>query len=117
MFDYHNYLNICEQVKELQKAKIGLEVEMYKKHSQIVRDNEEGLTKIVDGDYTVKITRKINRTVNQDIAEELGGFGLKTKYSWSKAEFDKLSPLDKKVMAKAITEKPGKPSFDVEINL
>ena len=114
------YQEYFKAKKELAHAKANLlaqEALIFTRHKDKLTSDGEGSTKITDGSWQVKITQKLNRTIDQKGAEQLGGLGLKAKYAWSKTEYAKLDDNQKKIVNAVITTKPGKPSFEIKENL
>ena len=78
----------------------------------------EGATSEVVGINKVTLTRKINRTVNEEKVNELAptlrSRFFKTKHSLIMDKYRNAEKSDLLVLSKCLTSKPGKPSLKIE---
>jgi hypothetical protein len=87
-----------------------------------IEENLDGTKTVKDGDYTVKIIGRLNRSVNSETLQELAAWHglsehLPNLFRW-KPEINMTlwKAADAKItsaLAGAITTKPGRPSFTI----
>lgn len=84
---------------------------------------EEGTKTIEDCGYAVKITTRINRTINGDLLQEVAAEHgltehLSTLFRWKpEINMKGWKDADKSIttpLSRAITAKPGRPTFNIE---
>ena len=114
MLLFEEHARYKSQLAEVQKNLLRVESQIYEKHQTALDAKTEGTVNIVDGDYKIKVIKRLNRTIDQEKAAELNGLGLVTKFSWSKVEYSKLTESEKLIANEAITTKVGKPTFSLE---
>lgn len=103
---------VLDQAKE---SLLKAETALYKARKRELDAKAEGTVTINEGIYVVKVTKKLNRTIDQKKAEEFGGVGLVKKYSFSKTEYNRLPDSNKAQIDNCMITKPGKPGFKVEV--
>lgn len=111
---YERWLELKKQKDAISAAMIAEEAVIFTHLKNQLKD--EGSTTINEGPYRVKVITRMNRSIDQAGAEQIGGLGLAKKYSWSKTEYSKLSDEQKHIVNAVVTSKPGKPTFKVEVN-
>ena len=111
---YREWIQYKKRADHIKEMMIMVEAKIYTKHQEALDAKQEGAVSLQDGDYKLKVTKRLNRTIDQQKAAEMNGLGLAKKYSWSKKEYDLLSDADRKIANEAITTKVGKPTFSVE---
>ena len=110
---YSDWMRIKKEIDRLKVDLLTQEKLIYLRHKDILEEKDEGVVKITDGNWVLRITQKLTRAIDQEGAEHLGGLGMSVKYGWSKTEYNKLSDVRKLVVDAVVTSKPGKPSFSV----
>jgi len=112
---FKEWLHYKERVQHFQQCLIGVEAQIYNENKLKLKAKPEGTVDLSNDCYTVKVTNKITRTINQKEAEKFGGVGLVTKYAFSKTEYNRLPDSNKAQIDNCMTTKPGKPGFKVEV--
>lgn len=117
---YQEWLYVKQQERNAQQRRREIEDLI---GEQLGVDANEGSQTIEDGGFQVKITCRVNRTVNGDLLQEIAAENgltehLGTLFRW-KPDINKKAweATDEGITAPlldAITAKPGRPSFSIE---
>lgn len=90
-----------------------------------VSESCEGVTSKGAGDYTIKVTQRINRSVDSDMVQQLAaesglsdhlGDLFRWKPELNKKQWENAADNIRMALASAITEKPGRPSYSISKN-
>ena len=117
---YQDWLNAKDAEREAVEARRVIE-DMLIQHPSITE--AEGSSSFEAEGYKVKVTQRFNRTIDADLLQEIAAEHALTEYlgdlfrwkpeinakAWKDAAESITAPL-----AKAITTKPGRPSFSIE---
>lgn len=120
----NDLINQWLELKELERRTVKQRRAIEDKIIQLqdVPESLEGVTTVKDGRYTLKITGRIDRKVDADLLQEIAAEHDLTMYLpdlfrwkpeikmsvWRATDASITAPL-----AKAITAKPGRPSFAI----
>ena len=118
----HEWMSAKEAESEATKQRRKLEDQML---SMIgVSETEEGAVSAeASGGYKIKISSRMNRKVDSDLAQEIAiELGLtdhlQTLFRWTPAlnmaAWKNTDPSITGPLSKAVTTKPGRPSFKIE---
>ena len=110
---YEKWMHFNDQIKMLQKEKLSLEVELFKKHQEQLKAKPAGVTKIEMPELFLSVTQGYSYKVDQDMADVLQK-GFRKEYKLDKTAYKKLSPEDRSQVDEALTISVRKPTFKVE---
>jgi hypothetical protein len=118
---YQDWINAKESERIAVEKRREIEDQLSK--SLGITETDEGSKTIVEGEYKVKITMRLNRKVDTDMVQEIAAeVGVSNKlidlFRW-KAEINasemKKQPEEiRNALARAVTVTPGRPSYSIE---
>jgi len=111
---YEKWLSVNQRIKDLQKEKLSIEINLYERNKSELSKKDEGSTKIESGKFLMTVTRGYTFKVDQELASVID-FGFKKKYELDKTMYKKLDPDTKRRVDEALETKIKKPSFKVEM--
>lgn len=116
MNNVQKFMEVVEQIKKLTDEKLQLEIELYKENLEKMNGKEEGTVNV---DYSeigirLKVIKKMTCTVDQDLADKIQ-LAFRKKYELDKKAYSSLDDDMKREVDKALTFKPSKPTFSIEV--
>lgn len=113
---YQKWLKLKEEEKRANEARIAVEAELYTMFQAQIESKVSGVTTIQDGEFILKVDRKLDRKFNQDqLAALAREYQLPFKTEFKIGSND-LKSLDSNLLDKVLacsTTKYNKPSFTV----
>jgi hypothetical protein len=111
-----DWLLAKEAEQEWNAKRLKIEIELYKEIAKSNEINRDGTTKVETDGLKVTITSGLTHNVDQLMASNHPELFL-CKYSYSKTILKTLTDEQVSILQDAVTSKPSKPSFKVEVAL
>lgn len=109
-----DWLLAKETEQEWNAKRLNIEIELYKEIAKVNEINRDGSTKVDADGFKVTITSGLTHKVDQLMASNNPELFL-VKYDYSKTILKTLTDAQVSILQDAVTSKPSKPSFKVEI--